>query len=133
MASVKPPTLQMSRRAKSVRCRSMYGRNCHLLLNSSPTANGTAVSLRSASYAAAAGCRRKARHDIALLAAQQLVHGHAQGLARDVVQRDVNRALRGQQHAPTLEILAAIQLLPEAPALHRVFADQKLAEVFERA
>ena len=57
MASVKPPTLHMSTRAKLTIPPSMYGRNCHLLANSSPMAKGTSVMRLRASYAAGVSSR----------------------------------------------------------------------------
>ena len=68
-----------------------------------------------------------------MLAAQQLIDRHAQRFADDIVQGDVDGALRGQQHPAALKVLAAIQLLPDAPALHGVLADEELAVVVERA
>ena len=76
---------------------------------------------------------REARHVVAVLAAQELVDGHAERLARDVVQRDVDRRDRAGQHPPTLEVLAAIHLLPQRAAPHRVLPDQELAVVADRA
>ena len=55
----------------------------------------------------------ESRHPVPLLAAEELVHRHAQRLALDVVERDVDRRDGGGQHAPAFEILAAIHLLPE--------------------
>ena len=51
---------------------------------------------------------------VALLAAQQFVDRHAECLALDVVQRDVDRRDGRLQHPAALEILAAIHLLPDA-------------------
>ena len=52
------------------------------------------------------------RNEVALLAAEQLVDRHSERLALDVVQSDVDRRDRSLQDAATLEILAAIHLLP---------------------
>ena len=76
---------------------------------------------------------RERRNEIALLAAQQLVDRHSERLALDVVQGDVDRRDRSLQDAATLEILAAIHLLPDAADLHRVLADEKLAVVLDGA
>ena len=75
----------------------------------------------------------KAGDFLALFPAEQLIDRHVERLAHDVVERDVDGALRSQQHAPALEILAAVELLPDPADLHGIFADEKLAEVFERA
>src|SRR5262249_13223190 len=79
------------------------------------------------------GGRREARHAVALLAAQQLVPGHAERLAGDVMERDVDGRDCADQYPPALEILAAIHLLPERPAAEGVFAMQELAIVLDRA
>ena len=71
------------------------------------------------------------RDAVPLLAAEQLVDRHAQRLALDVVQRDVDRRDRGRQHAPALEVLAAVHLLPEPADVHRVVAEQELAVVLD--
>ena len=70
---------------------------------------------------------------VALLAAEQLVDRHAERLALDVVQGDVDRRDRGLQDAAAFEILAAIHLLPDAADLHGVLADQELAVVLDGA
>ena len=70
---------------------------------------------------------------VALLAAEQFVDRHAERLALDVVQGDVDRRDRRLQHAAALEILAAIHLLPDAADLHRVLADEELAVVLDGA
>ena len=57
--------------------------------------------------------RGEGRDAVALLAAEQLVDRHAERLALDVVQRDVDGRDRRLQDAAALEILAAIHLLPE--------------------
>ena len=77
--------------------------------------------------------RGEGRNEIALLAAQQLVDRHAERLALDVVERNVDRRDRCLQDAPTFEVLAAIHLLPDAADLHRILADEKLAVVLDGA
>ena len=77
--------------------------------------------------------RGEGRDAVALLAAEQLVDRHAQRLALDVVQRDVDGGNRRLQHAPAFEILAAIDLLPDPADLHRVAADEELAIVLDGA
>jgi hypothetical protein len=74
----------------------------------------------------------KAGHEVALLAAQQLVDGHAEALGHQVVQRDVDGRHRGGQHAPALEVLAAVGLLPDAADAARVLPDQEVTEVGHR-
>ena len=71
------------------------------------------------------------RHLVPLPSAQQLVDRHAQHLALDVVQRDVDGRDRRRQHAAALEILAAVHLLPDRPDPARVTADQELAVVLQ--
>ena len=71
------------------------------------------------------------RDAVALLAAEQLVDRHAQRLALDVVQGDVDRRDRGGEHPAALEILAAVHLLPERADLHRIAADEELAIVLD--
>ena len=73
------------------------------------------------------------RDDVALLAAEELVDRHAERLALDVVERDVDRRDRGLQHAAALEVLAAVHLLPERADGERVVADQELAIVLDGA
>ena len=68
-----------------------------------------------------------------MLAAEQLVDGHAERLALDVVERDVDGADRGGEHAAALEILAAVHLLPERARAHRVAPDHELAKMLDRA
>ena len=75
----------------------------------------------------------KAGDLLALFAAEQLIDRDVERLAHDVVERNVDGALGGQQHAPAFEILAAIEFLPDPADLHGVFADEELAEVLERA
>src|SRR4029079_9545348 len=57
--------------------------------------------------------RREQRHEITLLATEQFVHRDTQRLAADVVQRDVDRGLSCRQDPAALEILAAVQALPD--------------------
>ena len=77
--------------------------------------------------------RREERDEVALLAAEQLVDRHAERLALDVVQRDVDGRDGGRQHAAALEVVAAVHLLPERADGHRVRADQELPEVLDGA
>ena len=77
--------------------------------------------------------RGEGRDAVALLAAEQLVDRHAERLALDVVEGDVDGGDRRLQHAAALEVLAAIHLLPERADLHRVAADEELAIVLDRA
>jgi hypothetical protein len=74
----------------------------------------------------------EAGHEVALLAAQQLVDGHIKALGHQVVQGDVNGRHRGGQHAPALEVLAAVGLLPDAADAARVLPDQEVTEVGHR-
>ena len=61
-----------------------------------------------------AGRAGEGGHRVALPPAQQLIDRHAQALAQDVVKRDVARQERGSEHPPALEILAAVDFLPDA-------------------
>jgi hypothetical protein len=72
------------------------------------------------------------RHVVALLAAEQLVDRHAERLALDVVQGDVDRRDRGREDAAALEVVRPVHLLPQRADVHRVLADQELAEVPDR-
>ena len=63
----------------------------------------------------------------------RLVDRHAERLGLDVVERDVDGRERRLQHAAALEILAAIDLLPDRPDVEGVAADQELAEVLDGA
>ena len=71
----------------------------------------------------------EAGHVLALLAAQQLVDGHIKALGHQVVQGDVNGRHRGGQHAPALEVLAAVGLLPDAADTPRILPDQEIPKV----
>ena len=75
--------------------------------------------------------RGEGRDAVALLAAEQFVDRHAQGLALDVVEGDVERRNGGLQHAAALEILAAVHFLPQGAGLERIAADEELAVMFE--
>src|SRR5690606_4762631 len=75
--------------------------------------------------------RGKSGDDVALLATQKLIDGNTKGLALDVMQRDVDGRDRRLQDATTLEILAAIDLLPDPTDLHRVLTDQEFTEMFD--
>ncbi len=76
---------------------------------------------------------REARNHIPLFAAQQLINRYVQSLARNIIQCNINRALRGKQDAPSLKILTSIYFLPDPSNLHWVFTDQKFPEMFKRA
>ncbi len=65
-------------------------------------------------------------------AAQQLVDGHAQLLAQNVPERDVDGADGPGQHAAALVVVAAIALLPDVLDAHGVHADQEAAEMLDR-
>ena len=64
--------------------------------------------------------------------AHQPIHGHAERLAGDVVQRDINGRDGAGQYPPAFEVLAAIHFLPQRAAAHGVFAEQELAVVSDR-
>src|SRR5690242_13206860 len=68
-----------------------------------------------------------------MLAAEKLVDGDVQCFAYDVIEGNINCALGGEQDASAFKILAAIQLLPDAPALHGVLPDEKFPEMFDGA
>jgi len=73
------------------------------------------------------------RDAVTLFAAQQLMDRNTERLALDVVQGDVDRRDRRLQHATALEILAAIELLPDRADQERIAADEKLGKMLERA
>ena len=75
----------------------------------------------------------EARHAVALAAAQELVHRHAQRAGHQIVQGDVDGRQRRREHAATLEVLTAVDLLPDGRDTPRVAAEQELAKVIERA
>ena len=79
------------------------------------------------------GGGREGRHPVPLLPAEKLVDRHAQRLAANVVERDVDRRDGGSQHPATLEVLAPIHLLPERAGTHRVAPDEELRVVLECA
>lgn len=68
-----------------------------------------------------------------LLAAEQFVDRHSQRLALDIMKGDVDGGNRRLQNPPTLEILAAIKLLPDPADLHGVAADEELAIMLDGA
>ena len=76
--------------------------------------------------------RAESKHLVATGPAQQLIHRHVERLARDIVQRHVDRSDRGGQHTTALVVSAAIQDLPDVLDPQRVHADQELAEVMQR-
>ena len=76
---------------------------------------------------------REGRDAVAMLAAEQLVHGDAERLALDVVEGDVDRRDGAAKHPAALEILASVHLLPEGAGAHRIPADEKLTVVLDRA
>ncbi len=76
---------------------------------------------------------RKGVNEVAVLAAEQLPDRHAERLALDVVQRDVDCGDGGGEDAPALEILAAVHLLPQRADIGRVAADQPTAIVLDGA
>jgi len=77
------------------------------------------------------GGGREGRHPVPVLPAEELVDGHAQRLAADIVERDVDRGDRGRQHPTALEVLAPIHFLPERAGTHRITADCELGVVLE--
>src|SRR5437762_13893388 len=72
---------------------------------------------------------REQRYVVALPTAKQLVDRYAERLAGDVVERDVDGGHSRGQDAATLEILAAVETLPEGASTHRVGADQEIPEM----
>ena len=76
---------------------------------------------------------REKRDVVALLAAEELIDGHAERLALDVIQGNVDRRDGGRHHPAALEVVRAVHLLPERADVHRVPADQELAEVADGA
>ena len=70
--------------------------------------------------------------EVALLPAQKLVDGDAEGLAADVVQRDVDRRLRRGQDPAAFEILAAVEALPDRATGHRIGTDEEVPVVADR-
>ena len=74
---------------------------------------------------------REGWYEVAVLAAQQFVYGHIQGLADDIVECDIDGGHRGSYGAAAFEILAAVHFLPQRATLHRVSADQPWSEVFD--
>ena len=75
----------------------------------------------------------EARHQVALLAPQELIHRHSQAARHQVVQGDVDRRQRRRQYAAALEILTAVEELPQAADAARILADEEAAEVVDRA
>lgn len=66
-------------------------------------------------------------------AAEQLIDRHAERLAEDVVERDVNRRDDRPGDLATLEVVAAIQDLPEVLDLARIASDEDVCEVVEHS
>src|SRR5579859_1090391 len=79
------------------------------------------------------GRGRETGDEVAVFAAQQLIHRYAERFTGDVVQRDVDGRDGAGQDSAALEVLATIHLLPQCPTAHRVFAQQELAVVSDRA
>ncbi len=77
--------------------------------------------------------RGESRHEVATLAAEQMVHRDAELLALDVQQRDVDGGDRRAQDAAAFEILAAVHILPQMVGLQRILPDQEVAEMVDRA
>ena len=64
-------------------------------------------------------------HVVARLAAQQLVHRHAQRLALDVPQRRVDRRDRRHRHRPAAPVRALVKVVPDVLDAPRVAPDQQ--------
>src|SRR5918993_2289743 len=77
--------------------------------------------------------RCEGRNAVALLAAEEFIDGHAEGFALDVVERYVDGRDRRLQHAPALEILAAVHFLPQGADPERIAPTQELRIMLERA
>ena len=75
--------------------------------------------------------RGEALHPLAAGAAQELVDRHAERLAEDVPEGDVDRRDGGADDLAALEVGAAVQRLPEVLDPARVLADQEAREVLE--
>src|SRR3712207_2252559 len=75
---------------------------------------------------------RVAAHPVAEPAAQQLVDGHAQGLALDVEEGRLHRAERRAEHGTRPPVAVAVQPLDDGVDLERVAPDQRALELLER-
>lgn len=66
------------------------------------------------------GTGGKQRYAVALSAAQKLVYRHAESLAFDIVQGNIDSGDGGGQHPATFKVGAAVHLLPEGIDIERV-------------
>src|SRR6185437_15923798 len=75
--------------------------------------------------------RGEGRHEMSLLAAEQLKDRHIQCLALDVVAGDVERRNRRLEYAAAFEILAAVHFLPKRASLEGITPDEEFTVVLD--
>ena len=74
---------------------------------------------------------RVARHGGATLAADQLPHGDAEGLALDIPERHIDSRERAHEHGTAAPVGVAVVVVPERLDVHRVLADEAVLEVVD--